>query len=205
VEVVEHGHDRPTIPAIEVGEQVHHVELVSDVEVDRRLVEEDDRGRLGDRHREEHQLPLAKRQLADVAAHEAAQPDALDRAGDGRSIGRSEASQPVLVREPAERHDGLDRCREREARRLRDDCDPSGDLFSIHSREVPALHEDLAARRSEQPGDEAEERRLAGSVWADDRDELSGADLQVDVVEHRPRAVPGRHAAQGEDRFGHSS
>ena len=33
------------------------------------------------------------------------------------------------------------------------------------------------------PGDRLDERRLAGAVGADDRDELAGADVEVDVVQ----------------------
>ena len=139
VEVVEDGDDRPAVASVQVGEQVHDVELVADVEMDRRLVEHDDRRGLGDRDGQQDELPLAERQLPNVAADEPAEPDPLDRRRNRRPVGRAEPAEPVLVRQPAERDDRLDRRRERQARRLRDDGDPARDLVAVDRRERPAL------------------------------------------------------------------
>ena len=66
-EVVEDRDDRRPVALVELDEQLHHVDLVADVEVGGRLVEDEDRRRLGDGDGDEDQLPLAHRQLPDVA------------------------------------------------------------------------------------------------------------------------------------------
>ena len=64
-EVVQHHDDRRAASGIEIGDEVEHVELVGDVEEGRRLVEEQHRRRLRQRHREPHPLPLAAREAVD--------------------------------------------------------------------------------------------------------------------------------------------
>ena len=51
--------------SVEVDEQVEHVDLVGEVEVGRRLVEQQDVGVLGERHRDPHPLALAAGELVD--------------------------------------------------------------------------------------------------------------------------------------------
>ena len=56
-----------------------------------------------------------------------------------------------------------------------------------------SIEEGLAAGRFEQAGDDAQERRLAAAVRADERDDPAARDGQVDAVEDRERAAgPGR-------------
>ena len=114
-EVVEHGQDRRPVADVEVDEQVHRPDLVAEVEVDGRLVEDEDRGRLGDGEGQQDELPLAERQLARVATEQVPNPDPLDRRGNRRPIGRPRAPERILVRQPAERDDLLDPRRERQA------------------------------------------------------------------------------------------
>ena len=65
VEVVQHHDDRRAAAPVEVGEQVEHVELVAHVEERRRLVQQQDVGLLGQRHRDPHALALAAGELVD--------------------------------------------------------------------------------------------------------------------------------------------
>ena len=108
-------------------EELHDLDLVPEVEVDRRLVEDEDRRRLRDRHREQDELALAEGQLARVAAEQVPDADAVDRRGDGGAVDRSKAADGVLVGQPAERHDLLDRRRERQRGQLRHDGEAPGD------------------------------------------------------------------------------
>ncbi len=56
-----------------------------------------------------------------------------------------------------------------------------------------SIEQGLAAGRFEQAGDDAQERRLAAAVRADERDDPAARDGQVDAVEDRERAAgPGR-------------
>ena len=70
VEVVQHHHDRGAAACVELGEQVEHLDLVGDVEVRRRLVEQQQVGPLGEGHRDPDALALAARQLVDGAVGE---------------------------------------------------------------------------------------------------------------------------------------
>ena len=90
------------VPLVEVDEQFHRADLVAQVEVDRRLVEDEDRRRLGHREGDEHELALAERQLAGVAPEQVPDPDALDRGGDRRLVRRPGAAERVLVRQAPE-------------------------------------------------------------------------------------------------------
>ena len=94
-EVVEHGDDRGPVALVEVDEQLHRLDLVAEVEVDRRLVEEQHRRVLRDGEREQHELPLAERQLPGVAAQEVPEADPLDRGRDGRPVGRPRPAERV--------------------------------------------------------------------------------------------------------------
>ena len=70
VEVVQHEHDGAPLLAVEFFAQVEHVDLVGDVEVGRRLVEQHQVGLLGERHRDPHPLALTARQFVDRSVGE---------------------------------------------------------------------------------------------------------------------------------------
>ena len=97
-QVVEDGEDRRAVSRVEVGEELHDRDLVAEVQVDRRLVEDEQRRRLGDGERDEDQLALAKRELAGVATPEAVDPDPRDRGVDGGAVGGARAAERILVR-----------------------------------------------------------------------------------------------------------
>jgi hypothetical protein len=59
-----------------------------------------------------------------------------------------------------------------------------------------ALEDDLAAVRLVRPGDRLDERGLAGAVVADERNDLRGVDLEVDVGERLDRAEALRDLLQ---------
>ena len=107
----------------ELDEQLHHLDLVADVEVRGRLIHDEDRGGLGEGHGDEDQLPLAHRQLADVARTKVRDPDALDRSVDRRDVAAPKPGEGRVVRQPAERDDLDDRHREREVCDFRHDRD----------------------------------------------------------------------------------
>ena len=157
--------------------------------MDRRLVEDEDRRVLRDGHRQEHELALAERQLAGVAAEQVPHAHAVDRRGDRRAIGRAEAADRVLVRQAPEGHHLLDGRRERQARQLRDDREAAGDGEAIERRDRGAGQLDRAGSRLDEAGDRSEQRRLAGPVRADEGDPVTALDGEVDVADRRPAAV----------------
>ena len=202
-DVVEHRDDRRAVAGVQVGEEVHDLDLVAQVEVDGGLVEDEDRRLLGHGHREQHQLPLAERELAGVAAEQVPDTDAIDRAGDRRSIGRAEAADRMLVRQAAEGHDLLDGRRERQGRQLWHDREAPGDRPPVERGKRCTRELDRPGGWVDEAGDRAKERRLAGAVRADEGDPLPRRDVQVDVADRGAAAVGDRQALRS-DRVGHA-
>ena len=167
-DVVEHGQDRGAVALVEIDEELHHLDLVPEVEMDRRLVEDEDRRRLSDRHRQENELALPETQLPRVAAEEVPDADAVDRRGDRGAIGGTKASDRVLVRQATEGDDLLDGCREWQRRQLRDDGQAPGDAEAIEGRERRAGELDGPGGRLEEAGDCSEERGLTRAVRPDE-------------------------------------
>ena len=112
------------------SEELHDLDLMADVEVRRRLIEDQDRRRLGDGDGDEHELPLAHRQLAHVALAQVADADAVDRPVDCRDVGRAQTGHRRLMRQAPERHDLVDRHRERQVGDLGHDRDRPGERSS---------------------------------------------------------------------------
>ena len=113
--------------SIEVHQQLHDVDLVADVEVRGRLVEDQDRRRLGDGDRDEHELALTHRQLAHVAMPEMGDAHPIHGRGDGEVIGRTQPGERRLVRKAAQGHDLVDRHLERQLDELGDHRDGARD------------------------------------------------------------------------------
>src|SRR5262249_35715821 len=58
-----------------------------------------------------------------------------------------------------------------------------GKLPLPHARDVYAVQQYLSAGRAVQPGDDAEQRRLAGAGWADDGHKFTRFDAKVHSIE----------------------
>src|SRR5687768_2309347 len=58
-------------------------------------------------------------------------------------------------------------------------------LLHRAERGVFVAEEDLAGGRRLEPGDQAEQRRLARARWAEERNQLAVLDVERDVVERR--------------------
>ena len=138
VEVVEDHHDRRPALAVEIEHQVEHVDLVGDVEEGRRLVEEQDVGALGERHRDPHALTLSAGQLVHGPVGEVRAAGRAEGLRDGFVVGGAPPAEAALVRVAAaadeiRRDDPLGR-----DRRLRQQRELLGD----------ASRRDVADRRS---------------------------------------------------------
>ncbi len=58
-----------------------------------------------------------------------------------------------------------------------------------------SVEQDLSLLRRQQSGDGLDQRRLAGTVGTDQRDDLAGAHRQIDVLHYRSAVVSGAEAA----------
>ena len=67
------------------------------------------------------------------------------------------------------------------------------------------MHVDRALGRPDDPGEDLEQRALAGAVRADDRQRLAALDAQVDVAQRPELLDAGRARASGRSSSGSSS
>jgi hypothetical protein len=138
------------------------------------------RQRAGDRHTLLH----AARQLVRVVAHEVSQANQVGQLGDPsidlalRTARDLERQRDIGRHRPPVEQDG----------RLEDDPE----LASAAGLDrVDPVDDDPAAGRPRQPGNEAQERRLAAAGRPDERDERPDRDVEADVLERLDRALAG--------------
>ena len=167
VEVVQHHHDGGAAALVEVGEEVEHLDLVGDVEVRRRLVEQQQVGALGERHRDPHPLALAAGQLVDDAVGQ------VEGVGEGRAP-RRPRPRPRPVHRPKAPWCGWrprrDEVGDRDAlgrdRVLREQPQRAGDLLGREPVDRLAVEQHRAGARAQQPRQPAEQGGLAAGVGA---------------------------------------
>jgi hypothetical protein len=69
---------------------------------------------------------------------------------------------------------------------------------------VAAGVDDPTLERVHEAGDRAQGRRLAGAVRSEERDDLAGADGQVEAADHRRAVVAGGQAFEAQHRVAHA-
>ena len=202
---MEHGEHGHAVALGQVAQELHDSDLVTQVQMDGRLIEQQQPRILGNGHCQHGQLALAERQLAHVAPSQMADADAFDGSIDPVPIHLTRAEQRVLMRNTAQRDKLLDAHREGHHGLAGHDGDRPRQSGAFDVRQALAVDEHLARARLDEPGHAAQERCLAGAVGADQGEPLAGREGQVDVVEHAPRPVVERQAAQLEGSAAHSS
>jgi hypothetical protein len=90
-----------------------------------------------------------------------------------------------------------------EGRLLKDDTEPRQRRDRV-ARHVVAHHFDASGIGCEQAGEQLEQRGLAGAVWAEQGDELSGLGYETHAIHGANRPVAFDYAVeqQGRRRFG---
>src|SRR5205807_5655872 len=151
-----------------------------------------------ERARQEQLLLLAAGQRARVLIHAAGEPwevleDALGLAAQGFLVSPEDvAAEPKVL---ADRQAGK---RAAPAGDLHDAA--PHDLVGFKAVEARAFERDLAARARKDAADRAQQRRLAGAVDAEQRDDLSLPHLEVDAVQGLHLAVEDVDVGCDEDR-----
>ena len=170
VEVVQHHHDGAAALAVEPGDQVEHLDLVGEVEEGRRLVEQQQVGVLGQRHRDPGPLPLAAGELVEGPVAQVAGVGHLQRGLDDLLVVGRPLAEPALVRVPAAADQVADQQAVGRDRALGEQREPTGDLAGrTRRRSASPSSRTLPPARLEQPGQGAQQRRLAAAVGPDDR------------------------------------
>ena len=183
-------------------DELEHLLGLRDAERGRRLVEDDELRVPHHRARDCHRLALSARERRDRLT------DGLDR-GDAKALERlrrtllhrrllePEEEVPDLAAQVHVLHD-VEVVAEREI--LVDDLDPElRRVLRTVDRDGLAVEEDLAGVVAVDPGDALDERRLAGAVVTDERHDLAGAHLEVDVGQRLHRAERLREVADLEE------
>ncbi|MDY7555563.1 hypothetical protein RGU41_01600 [Cryobacterium sp. 10C3] len=183
-------------PPAQRAEHLEHVAASHRVEGARRLVEEEQLGRVDQRLGDPEPL-----------LHAAGVP--ADRGGHVGQSGESEKHADTFIQgAPVDREEPADEPEEFlgghpvvEAGHVGQEADPSADRV-VDRRDVAAEDLHAAARRPGEAGQHPEQRRLAGSVRAEEPEDRAFLDLEVDVVERAVLAV-GLGQAAGADRETH--
>ena len=192
VEVVQHRDQGPVLLDVQIGAQVEHLDLVGDVEVGGRLVQQQDRRLLGQRHRQPHPLPLAAGQLVDRPVGQVGHLGRGQRLGDDLLVGAAPLSQQPLMRVPAAGHQIGDGDPVRRDRRLRQQPEPAGHLLGRVGGDGPAVQQDRPGGRGQHPGQRPQQGGLAARVGADDDGELVVRDVHRQPGGDHPGVVADR-------------
>ena len=160
------------------GEQVDHVGPGLRVEVAGRLVGEHDPGLDDERTRDRDALLLAAGELARQVTGAVGEPDLGEQ--------RLRALAQLVALDPGRREPELDVLERRQRRDqvelLEDEAEGAQpqlcEIVVAQLREVAALEEDAAAGRPVERAQQLQQRRLARSARALERDELAGLDRQ---------------------------
>ena len=108
IDVVKHHHDGPVGLLIELPHERHDLELVGDIQVGGRLVEQQDRCLLGENHRDPGPLPLSAGEMVDLMVAEVRHPGQFECVGDGEVVSLGRGLEKPLVRVAAAADEILD-------------------------------------------------------------------------------------------------
>jgi hypothetical protein len=174
-------------------------QVLADLRVERaeRLVEEQDARLDGERAGERDALALAARELRGIAVGEARQPDQVEQLADAALDLRRRRPLRALSRvQPV--GDVVGHAHVLEQRVV---LEHEPDRALLHRQEggVVAAEQDAAAVRRVEPGDDAQQRRLARARGAEQAEQLARAHVEVEVVQHGGR-VEGLRQALDADR-----
>ncbi len=207
VSVVRDQQQRGAVLAIEPEHEVGNLDAGGAIEIAGRLVGHQELGLARKGARDRDALLLAAGQLPRIVPHPLGETDA--RKPRARALAGF-----VHPRELERQHHVLERSqRGQQLERLEDEAQQPRTQRSarvlVLRRQRHAVDRHFARRRPVEPGQQTQQRRLAGAGRADDRHRSAGFDVERDVVEDGERCVAARDdlgerlgADQG---FGHAT
>ena len=198
MQVVQHHDDRLGAAARQRGHRVERGDLLAEVEMRRRLVQQQQRRILREERGQREAPPLAPGQRARVARVEAGETECRERVRARVDIRRRFPLPAREVRMAADER-GLQHRRREESRRCPAAGSPRRRARSRRPRAasgVPSYAISPAAGGRE-PGERRDERRLARAVRPDDDPALAGAHVEVEpgderAARDRQRETPAR-------------
>jgi hypothetical protein len=175
----EHGDAEP-------GDDLEDLNLVMDVEVVGRLVQDEMVGFLGQRPGDQNELLLAAGQGVEPAPGQLLAAHALDRQLDDVAVGVGVAVEGFLVRRPADHHHLPDGEIELAGGFLRDHRDAPRRVLGAQRQHVGAVQQDPPGGRRVYPVDRPQDRRFPAAVRPHQPGEFAVADGQVDPGDDAP-------------------
>src|SRR5439155_437128 len=172
--------------------------LMLGIELDRRIIEEKHVSLLRERHRKDRTLPLTTGHAVDAAICERARVDVVESTRDGTRVVATEGAERSEQRRAAERDDLAHREREQRVEDLRHDRDAASELRAVERRDLAPVQRHAPSVRRQQTREDTQERRFPRAVRTNDRDDLAGADGNVDPAQHLAAAVAGTHPSRDE-------
>jgi hypothetical protein len=169
-----------------------------EIEKRRRLIEQQNRRALGERHRDPGPLALPTGQLVDRPGRQIGQVGLGERPRDGGLVGGRPLPEPPLVWMATAAHQIPDRQPVRCDRLLEKDPELGRHLARRRSVDRLSVEQHHTAFGLHQPGEPAQECRLAARVRADDDRDLTGRDLQREAVDDHPIVLRQRQRVSDE-------
>ena len=207
VEVVQHDPDRDAVHVGQVAHDVEHLDLVAEVEIGRRLVEQEDGRVLGEAAREPHALCLAARERVDRPLRQVGNPGHGHHALDDRrplGVARTPAAAvrvAAVLDDLADRHPARGHARLREQRQARGEgrAGSSSTAAPSASVTVPASGNATGSTRAGASISPARSVRISAvtrpprQLDVDAVDDDGAAISDVDVASVQARFGPGTH------------
>ena len=188
LQVVEHDTHRDAVVVGEVADQVEDLDLVAEVEVGRRLVEEEDRRLLAQARGQPHALALAAGELVDAAVGHPGDPGDVHGPPDRLACVRVATLPAPAVRVPAVRHDVAHRDPVGRRAALGEQRHrPSERLGAQEQCRGPVVEVDVAGVRTVQAGHRAQQGGLATAVRTDQGGDLPRTHVERCLAQDRCR------------------
>ena len=186
-----HGYS-PTL-GMQFLRQVQHLNLVRDVQVGGRLIEQNQRGLLRQGHGNPHTLTLTTRKRLNGTLSKLQHVRRLHRLHTGALVLIRPGTQQRLVRVAAARHHIRHGHAARRLRGLRQHRQDLGDSAGLHLRQRGAVQANLALLERVHAGKSLQGGRLTAGVRAQDNGQLPLRHLKIYPVEHRMLTVGNHH------------
>ncbi|MCR3747449.1 hypothetical protein LX88_001387 [Lentzea californiensis] len=192
VQIVQHHHNRPPHGRMQLLNQIQHIDLMSKIQIGRRLVQQQQISPLSKRHRNPGPLPLPTRQLIHSPLSQIQDPGHGQSSINSSSVIRRPLPIPGLMRMPPPSHQIGNGQPLRSRRSLGQHPENSGNIPSGHRIDLLAVQQHSTRPSRQQPPQSLQQSRLATPVGPDHRGDGAVDDRQVERVDDLP--FPVAHA-----------
>ena len=183
LEVVQHDRDGGAAGAVQLADHVEHLELVGDVEIGGRLVQQQHLGALCERHGDPHPLALPSGELVEQTALELVGAGEGQRLGDRLLVLVAPLREQALVRVAAAGDQLAHGHPVGRERGLRQQAEPAGELLAAQGVDVGAVQQHRPLTGRQQARQAPQQSRLPRAVRADDHRHLPLGEGQVEVID----------------------